>query len=83
MSRDTGRDNLFPNMSQSGALWFDSGASVQALKAFGTNLFNVVSGDLSGTSGPAGETSVSVERDALQIENRTAAPVRYVLTFIG
>ncbi|MBI1392425.1 MAG: DUF2793 domain-containing protein [Alphaproteobacteria bacterium] len=78
-----GRDNGFPNLTQAGAIFFDTGGSIFAMKAFGHANFEVSTAPLSGATGTDGSTTVSAQAGKLVIENRSGAAYRYSVTFLG
>ena len=74
-----------PNPEFSGQVYFDAGTTLQILKGAGfaglsANL-NVVTTDLTGTTGTDGFVTVAVQAGVIKIENRAGASKTFQVTF--
>ena len=76
----------FPQIKHGGIVLFDVGDSLELLEVFaGPNVNTMGSALLDGVTGPDGDTNISVQSGAVQIENRRAvtSPSVYRFIFFG
>lgn len=76
-------DGNFPFYSHSGHAFFDVGSSPFATKLNGGGNFDVVSTDLTGTTGTDGNVTLGVKSGSLVLENRQGGSATFTLVVIG
>jgi hypothetical protein len=78
-------ETIYPQSIDSGVFYYDVGASLQlnrtAFAGVGSNM-DVVTTDLTGTTGTDGRTTISAQSGVIKIENRLNTPSNFQVTFL-
>jgi len=73
----------FPQAAHSGVIFYDVASSVDAAKWCGGSVLDAATGDLTGTTGVDGRTTVSAKSNEIEIENRSGSTRNYRVIFLG
>lgn len=76
-------DGVFPLVSASGAVIYDTGSSPSCTLGYGGGQFAAVTTDVSGTTGTDGKVTIGVIAGNLRIENRSGGSTRFRVTFMS
>lgn len=76
-------DGAFPNIFHSGLACYDTGSSVTCGKWAGGTNFATATGDVTGTTGVDGQTTIGVRAGNVRVENRSGATSVYRYTLLS